>query len=123
MYQISKLPGGFAPAEPADAGWRQTLLQMADYIERCGWCQNRMESPNGQVCLVGAWWKVTGEPMFQAGTLIPLADRMGASEEGQVLSRTIGATKFATWNDSRDRTEEQVLSMLRLAANAARVSA
>ncbi len=37
----------------------QDLLNAADYIDQHGWCQDRKNSPSGEVCLWGSILAVT----------------------------------------------------------------
>lgn len=85
----------------------QILLKMADYIEKHGWCQGRLENPCGAVCARGALFKVTTNPVYQ-------------NVEAR-LSKCVGGERdpvnnVVNWNNAPERTKEEVVAMMRHAA-------
>ena len=91
------------PEQPPAQTVSQTFLAAARYIEKHGWCQNVLESPDGRVCLFGALTKVT--PYY-------LEDRHRAALR---MSKHIGCS-ISHWNDYVARSAGDVISLLREAA-------
>ena len=92
------------PEAPPAQTIRQTFLAAAAYIERHGWCQDLYKLPDGRVCLFQALSEVT--PC--------LADRHRAAVR---LRKHIGGDSIQHWNDSIARSADDVISLLREAAN------
>ncbi len=80
--------------------WRQRLLNAANYIEACGWCQ--YQSSNGD--------KVCASMAITCGEWN--GDVLRATEE---FRRVIGKN-IPVWNDMPGRTKEEVIAALRKAA-------
>ena len=93
------------------------LLEAADYIEWHGWCQDRVESPGGAVCALGAICHATNDLVAQ---------RLLAFSPPNILARlkkVIGVARLdeswhdiQNWNDAPGRTKEEVVAALRGAA-------
>ncbi len=95
------------------------LDDAADLLERDGWAQGWLRDPDGRLCAAGAMMAadVAGSencrsPLVQAG-LSAASDTIGGG-----LSFTL-----PMWNDASDRTEQQVLDLLRTTAKRQRIAA
>jgi len=84
----------------------ETLNAAADYLEQHGWCQGQMFGPDDSVCAVGAIAEVT-----RADT-----DYDHYSEALEVAMSYVGGGPVSQWNDAPGRTKEDVIAMLRAAA-------
>ena len=96
-------------------GPSKLLLRAASLIERDGWCQNTLTSPDGRMCLIGAvHYANVGRKIYQD------------AEDGVVwtdlsteaITRVDRALKMSAhlWNDDAGRTKEEVVSKLRAVA-------
>lgn len=84
----------------------------ADYIEEHGWTQFEEKSATGQVCLVGGLRWANGDVVGNwAGTLLVQCMDVGRDFLGLPLS------KLAWWNDQSNRTQDEVVNLLRGYAN------
>jgi hypothetical protein len=72
------------PPIPELNGWRKTLWDAADYIEDHGWCQFRLET---------FWGRVYSVP--------------------QVMLRKEVGGNIPSWNDSPNRTKQEVIATMR----------
>lgn len=85
---------------------RQILNDAAQYLETHGWCQGAMQYRN-KVCLYGA---------------INAANKCGYVEAeievNHMLRAVTGTFSIVGWNDAPGRTKQQVIKVLRAAANA-----
>ncbi|MGI8682037.1 MAG: DUF6197 family protein [Mycobacteriales bacterium] len=92
------------------------LDDAADYIETNGWCQKTMyaagDGPHPAACAMGAILRTAPEGHWFVGRAI--------DELAHTVGHTVRRSSVA-WNDDPDRTEQQVLDMLRLAAKDARI--
>jgi hypothetical protein len=128
-----------APVEIKLEPWQEILLKAADLLERKGWCQNQFERL-GSHCAVGAIGAAHNskdnpvinyslpEPVHQSVRIlleaVNNAERqkdMDARTAWQKLFGRIPATKLFSsvpeWNDEPERTKEEVVSIMRKAAN------
>ena len=86
---------------------QQILLDAANLLEERGWCQDEFQNKQGQMCMLGAmrvalWDKV----IYPAHPAYGLAcDATG-----------MNGMKIAEWNDTPGRTQQEVISKLREAA-------
>ena len=80
----------------------------ADLIEREGWCQGALTSPEGGYCVEGALMQA---PLWYASVTYEAAQRDLTLTLGQLIPR---------WNDTPGRTKQKVLEMLRLEAERVR---
>lgn len=96
----------------------QIRCAAADEIEKRGWTQNQYESPEGHVCLAGAIYAVVYDhgdlthvpPNFRTLDMIPYYDIKPVFDE---LAKILGTEYVSTWNDKPDRTEAEVIEVLR----------
>lgn len=102
MRGISTVGGGARPLRPSDAG---LFRNAADFIERHGWIQGRLQNTfSGAVCTIGA---------LQG---CPLPPGMHAPVDIDEFYRFIGGD-IDTWNDAPERTMEEVCKTLRTFAD------
>lgn len=108
MSEQKHLTTDYAPAELDEAS--RVLLRAADLIERRGWCQNTLYTPDGALCIMGAFnaiatnnkWQFTADnPVWKA------YERLYASLNNE---------EPAVWNDEKHRTKFQVVAKLRALA-------
>lgn len=86
-----------AKTELDEAG--QQLLQIADYIEIHGWCQECYRI-NDTVCILGATKELfPNDDPDEVKAILKLHEHLG--------------TDVAEWNDNEKRTKEQVINKLR----------
>lgn len=100
------------------------LDESASYIEKYGWTQYQYEESDGSVCAMGAMIRVSNDTGAVAASRWELNCAM------QFLAAFVHApnprvprvwsTCIGSWNDNPDRTEQEVLDTLRLAAKTAR---
>lgn len=99
------------------------LETAADEIEARGWCQDRRVNELGEVCAVGALHKAM-ERLHTRGWC-----RVGnpANEDYRTataqLKSVVKNLSIPVWNDKDNRTKQEVLDALRLAAKNARSDA
>ncbi len=86
--------------------WREMLHTAADKIKADGWCQKTLHC-DGKHCAYGAL----------------IADiRTWSTEQNKAFGQTVSALRslvgksISKWNDAPERTEEEVIATLRLAA-------
>lgn len=80
---------------------QQSCLEAAEYIRTHGWCQGTYQNHLGMVCMIGS------------------AQVRGASVGDPVyyhMVKFLGGISPISWNDSRNRTKEQVIAALEMAA-------
>jgi hypothetical protein len=89
-----------------DAAARTALLLAAEYIERHGWIQGRMASPEG-LCAIGALSKACDSSALRNDIYFAAVRRLrGEIDEGNV----------GQWNDQPGMRKEFVVAALRKAA-------
>lgn len=108
----------------------EVLDGAADVIERDGWCQNDLTSDDGRHCLMGAigahlgtlsesgWWNLLAFDEVES--------KITAARDAAALAAQIDVgpgMNVANWNDAPERTEQEVLDALRLAAKQERIKA
>jgi len=85
------------------------LVMAADHVERYGWCQLGLAAPgignNNERCALMAIW-AQGNNNDAVDAANRLARYLGFTERKQVVH----------WNDTPERTKEEVISALREAA-------
>jgi hypothetical protein len=90
--------------------WRQVLLDAADFIDRTGWCQNRLCDDQGRVCAAEALMSVA----YAAHDVETCAGAMAR------LSNFITSGKHSLavvkWNDDNGRTAAEVTRAMRACA-------
>lgn len=94
---------------------KQDLLDAATYIEDHGWAQNNLESPSGEVCLLGALYTIIYGSVKNSYHV----DTVSIERESQVqyaLKKIVGSSALATWNDDEFTTKELVIKTLKVAA-------
>jgi hypothetical protein len=100
---------------------REVMFAAADYIDRHGWCKNMLESPEGQVCAMGAIWAVTGRPNIGAPFFESEAsdDLLLCERACVTLQAVVDVAGFGigTWNDQPGQTKDKVTAELRRIAN------
>ena len=99
----------------------QVCEDAADYIRVHGWCQNRLETPEGQVCLAGALEGALG--------ILHTADRLAFDVPERTrredltadalievahhhLNPAAGPGHAIHWNDRKGRTADEVIDAL-----------
>ncbi|MFJ9094616.1 hypothetical protein ACIRIR_24285 [Streptomyces globisporus] len=83
-------------------------------IERYGWAQHTHRTTSGRRCILGAQAVLFRLGIGDQTTVAAAANRL------QNVLRARGCTApYATWNDHPDRTEADVLALIRTAARAA----
>jgi hypothetical protein len=80
------------------------LDDAADLLERQGWCQVYMEDSDGRHCVVGA---------LSAAAAVAHSRVAHAGAENAIWARVGMPT---AWNDAPERTEQEVLDLLRSVA-------
>lgn len=89
--------------------WRQHLLKAADYIEKYGWCQGKMQKTTGEVCALGALIIVNNHKTA--------VDSFTSAQHEFERRKRLKRSGITVWNDEPGRTKEQVIkSMRRIAA-------
>ena len=84
---------------------QETLIKMAEYIEKNGWCQNSAFDGE-KSCLIGAYIKIRGwDFRLEYDDPHPL----------QMLKTFLGQSPHI-WNDQLGRTKEEVILALRTCA-------
>ncbi len=78
------------------------LLQAAEYIREHGWCQEKMETMTGSVCVLGA-----------LGLVAPYKYEDALARMRKYIKAEFGV---ARWNDQVGRTQEEVITALQSAA-------
>ena len=108
------------PVECEDAAM---LRDAIDVLMRQGWAQDMMEDFHGRVCMVGAIGKACaarmGEPVGSLN-LTPAVNGALFAVQRVLYYRENGVDGLSTltaWNDTHGRTREQVIAVLRAAAN------
>ena len=85
----------------------KSLLEMAEYIEEHGWCQNQVRDKKGQVCVAGAMH-------FSRNNL---REGNNWSEAKARITKVTGCEcNIVQWNNTPGRTKEEVINKLREAA-------
>lgn len=119
MYLEDKARG-YAPTEsPTLEPWRQELLDAAKRIEERGWCQDTDCDEHGRVCIVGALLDtrrihrlgLAGNHHFKS-----YKSHVVVSEAIKRLEHVCG--NVPGWNDTKGRTKEHVIAMLKHVATA-----
>jgi len=94
---------------------RQALLDAAQYIREHGWCQGKLITRRGEVCMMGAIAMATKSPITVTG----MEQRI---ERNQICDDAINLAVMATnnrgafWNDDHGRTADEVIAALESAA-------
>ncbi len=94
--------------------WRQLLLEAADVIEQRGWCRHTRMNSRGEVCAVGAILSARwGFDRLDWGSWYDDEPTREAvlNLRARVASGTISGV--GGWNDTPDRTKDEVVAMLR----------
>lgn len=94
---------------------KQVLLDAAQYIEAHGWCQGAMKSGH-RVCLFGAIREVNRCTYIEVEFEIVNMLRKAIGDDRDGLND--GSGTVASWNDAPLRTKQEVIDILRSAANA-----
>src|SRR5581483_4767239 len=98
MYLEEKsIPAPVVELEP----WRQSTLDAADYIDKRGWCQNRLHDGE-KVCAVGALIAVS-------------PDLKVVNTAHEKLIEQVGEP-ITLWNDAPNRTATEVTAVMRACA-------
>lgn len=93
-------------ADPAS----DLLRKAADKIERCGWCQGTAQTYYGSFCALGALEHAQHAAGLHISVYFEAVSRLID------LLRLTQPASIATWNDTKGRTKEQVVSAMRDAA-------
>lgn len=96
------------------------LLGAIKHIENVGWCQGSYERHDGYTCLVGALHvSARGGTQAEVGPEIPASSQPAFSKAilGVVdaLHRRNIYASVECWNDMGNRTQEEVIDLLRWA--------
>ena len=89
----------------------ELLLKAADVVERKGWCQCRLRTPSGRVCVMGAVLVAHGEDIET-----PFYDHPYWLDKAMGRIQNVTNRWPPEWNDQGGRTAEEVVSVLRQAA-------
>ncbi len=88
------------------------ILNAADWLETHTWIQNKLFGPNEEsACTLGALIKV--EPNHIVGSILGTKDAYAAAER---VRKHLKISLIGFWNDTPERTKEQVINMLRTVA-------
>jgi len=82
------------------------LLEAIDVLEKRGWCQRALANSNGNVCMAGAVQATNRPESVRDNTL-------------KSLHKTLGML-ISHWNDTPERTKDEVTAKLREIAYAQR---
>ncbi len=95
-----------AKVEPKLEPWRKALLDAAQYIRECGWCQLTYYKDN-RACILGALMLVTE------------ADEGYLSTNPPELAKLKAHIKMGipAYNDTEGRTKEEVIAVLERVAH------
>lgn len=95
--------------------WRTAFLKASAILEQTGWCQGTVRSATGEHCILGAIWLAHYgvEP-----TMAPLSIEKQKEwpQVWEILKETLGKGA-ADWNDEGGRTKDEVIAVLRSAAD------
>lgn len=89
----------------------ELLKKTADRLEKPGaWCQNVSGSSHGPNCLLGGLWEVASLVVNSTSidTYRPLY-----LKAARVVGDRLGSRHLASWNDEDDRTQAEVVNLLR----------
>lgn len=94
----------------------KTLMAMADYIEKNGWCQGKRKSQFGKVCLLGAYDNISIEKDNNA--LLDLSNHLhfmvlGKHSKYAGTDLPMASIIIMSWNDNVAKTEKEVVDTLR----------
>jgi len=94
---------------------QEILNSAADLLEKDGWCQGYPNNALGQRCALGAIWDVEhyGPEAGQAEDLV--RQLITKKRYGGTVSATYPLA-ISTWNDQPGRTAQEVIAVLREAA-------
>lgn len=110
----------------------QTLRQAADYLEEHGHCKGTFMDPQGRVCLYGALnmviyevpnrWEIPFMNMSSEKT--QLWEQCGVAIIESYAETEVDAfhSNIINWNDRLERKPEQVVDLLRKAADTHKVT-
>lgn len=85
------------------------IYDVADYIDRNGWCQGAY-SRYGEVCILGGFTATLGI------CHIPAIERIARFLSKSVATGIISVTGIVDWNDHICKSKEEAVNMLRQAA-------
>lgn len=88
---------------------RTALLKAAEHMRKHGHCKEQFSDDRGRVCLIGA---ILGADANLDNLTFSHAELLLAD----YLSAKFGAGNFATWNDAPERTKEEAVAALEMAA-------
>lgn len=92
---------------------RSLFAEAADIVEERGWWQGHYFGPNGEVCLIGAC--LAAQTGARRSADLPADFRFGWVEDA--LEPLLGRWgRSAVWNDDPARTKDEVVALLRQAA-------
>lgn len=100
--------GTFNKTDPIN----QLLLNAADLIEKHGHCKGQLYNEKGQMCLMGALNRVHQNYVPQVDATAKVAAVLGLSYVGTAVIAVVD------WNNAPERTGQEVIDVLRLAAQA-----
>ncbi len=88
------------------------IVRAADWLEANDWIQKKLFGPNEEsACILGALVKV--DPDHIVGSSLGTKDAYTASER---IRKHLKVGLIGLWNDTPERTKEQVINMLRTVA-------
>lgn len=92
----------------------QIRCAAADEIEKRGWTQNQYESPEGWLCLAGAIYVVIYDNPSPNPTDFAFSHPMYKTKPVfDEVAEIVGTEFVSGWNDMPERTEVEVLEVLR----------
>lgn len=94
----------------------EVLDAAADLLERDGWTQGQMYG-DGRRCMVGAMLSATTGIEYTVGASDFTEDQRNVYREGHgAVEELLGTPTLTNWNDKPERTQEEVVQVLRDAA-------
>lgn len=100
------------------------IEQAAQYIEVHGWCQREYETPNGNVCAMGALASVTGYDFLFNGEAVwelyrdvrhALGVYVSSNTDPEFWTNRYGVA-ISEWNDHPEQTADEVIKTMRACA-------
>jgi hypothetical protein len=95
---------------------KEALLKAADLLEAEGWTQHTSVGPQGQRCLSQAVSDVTGLGREVFATESAARRSKLWQDTAALLGAELGVlhtTGIVNWNDARERTQQEVVKLLR----------
>lgn len=88
---------------------KDILIKAKSILEENGWCQNRYNGSNGEVCLSEAIQRAGGHQEYGSFYMPPDSEVLMAH---RYISSNILEDSVYGWNDRKGRTKEEVMAAL-----------